>query len=73
MKIKEIEIFAIRLPLVDPFIISYHTYDDMPSIIVKLTTEEGLIGYGEAVADEHVTGETWEATYALLQNTLAHY
>lgn len=71
MKIKEIEIYAIRLPLVDPFIISYHTYDDMPSIIVKVKTEEGLIGYGEAVADEHVTGETWEATYALLKNTLA--
>ncbi|QFF97470.1 dipeptide epimerase [Psychrobacillus glaciei] len=71
MKIKEIEIYAIRLPLVEPFIISYHTYEDMPSIIVKLTTEDGLVGYGEAVADEHVTGETWESTYALLQNTLA--
>ena len=71
MKIKEIEIYAIRLPLVDPFIISYHTYDDMPSIIVKLTTEEGLVGYGEAVADEHVTGESWESTYAMLKNTLA--
>ncbi|WP_313894286.1 dipeptide epimerase [Psychrobacillus sp.] len=71
MKIKEIEIYAIRLPLVDPFIISYHTYDDMPSIIVKLTTEEGIVGYGEAVADEHVTGETWESTYAMLKNTLA--
>ncbi|MEK4484112.1 dipeptide epimerase [Psychrobacillus sp. FSL H8-0484] len=71
MKIKEIDIYAIRLPLVDPFIISYHTYDDMPSIIVKLTTEDGLVGYGEAVADEHVTGETWESTYAILQHTLA--
>lgn len=71
MKIKEIDIYAIRLPLIDPFIISYHTYDDMPSIIVKVTTEDGLIGYGEAVADEHVTGETWESTYALLENTLA--
>lgn len=71
MKIKEIEIYAIRLPLVDPFIISYHTYDDMPSIIVKLTTEEGIVGYGEAVADEHVTGETWESTYDMLKNTLA--
>ena len=39
MKIKEIDIYAIRLPLIDPFIISYHTYDDMPSIIVKLTTD----------------------------------
>ena len=49
MKIKEIEIYAIRLPLIDPFIISYHTYDDMPSIIVKLTTEDGFIGYGRAL------------------------
>ncbi|MEK5145536.1 dipeptide epimerase [Psychrobacillus sp. FSL K6-4615] len=71
MKIKEIDIYAIRLPLIDPFIISYHTYDDMPSIIVKLTTDTGLVGYGEAVADEHVTGETWESTYALLKSTLA--
>ena len=71
MKIKEIDIYAIRLPLKEPFIISYHTYMDMPSIIVKITTEDGLIGYGEAVADEHVTGETWESTYALLKNTLA--
>ncbi|WP_391206350.1 mandelate racemase/muconate lactonizing enzyme family protein [Psychrobacillus sp. L4] len=71
MKIKEIDIYAIRLPLLEPFIISYHTYDDMPSIIVKLTTEDGLVGYGEAVADEHVTGETWESTYAMLKNTLA--
>ena len=71
MKIKEIDIYAIRLPLIDPFIISYHTYEDMPSIIVKMTTEDGLVGYGEAVADEHVTGETWESTYALLKHTLA--
>ncbi len=71
MKIREIEIFAIRLPLIKPFIISYATYPDMPSIIVKLTTEEGFIGYGEAVPDEHVTGETWESTYSLLVKTLA--
>lgn len=62
MKIKEIEIFAIRLPLHEPFVISYATYDDMPSIIVKLTTDTGIIGYGEAVADDHVTGESWEGT-----------
>lgn len=71
MKIKEIDIYAIRLPLIDPFIISYSTFEDMPSIIVKMTTEDGLVGYGEAVADEHVTGETWESTYALLKHTLA--
>lgn len=71
MKITEIEIFAIHLPLHEPFIISYATYDYMPSIIVKMTTDSGHIGYGEAVADEHVTGESWESTFAVLKNTLA--
>lgn len=71
MKIKSIEIFAIRLPLITPFIISYTTYEDMPSIIVKIETECGIIGYGEGTPDEHVTGETWESTFTILSKTLA--
>ncbi|MDQ0272828.1 mandelate racemase/muconate lactonizing enzyme family protein [Cytobacillus purgationiresistens] len=70
MKITSMSLYAIRLPLHQPFIISYHTYHDMPSIIVKLETDEGVVGYGEAVPDEHVTGETWESTFHLLKNTL---
>lgn len=71
MKIKEIELFAINLPLIDPFIISYATYDSIKSIIVKMTTDDGYIGYGEAVPDEHITGETWEGTFEALKNYLA--
>ncbi|KZR60057.1 mandelate racemase/muconate lactonizing enzyme family protein [Pseudobacillus badius] len=70
MKIHSIEVFAVRLPLISPFIVSYHTYHDMPSIIVKIETDNGLIGYGEGTPDEHVTGETWEGTYAVLGQTL---
>lgn len=70
MKITGVTLYAIRLPLHVPFIISYHSYYDMPSVIVKLETDEGLVGYGEAVADEHVTGETWEGIYYTLKNTL---
>ncbi|GEK32878.1 mandelate racemase/muconate lactonizing enzyme family protein [Kurthia sibirica] len=71
MKIKEIELFAINLPLIDPFIISYATYDSIQSIIVKMTTDDGYIGFGEAVPDEHITGETWEGTFQVLKNHLA--
>lgn len=71
MKITEIEVYAIRLPLYEPFIISYATYADMPSIIVKVTTDTGHTGYGEAVADDHVTGESFESTYAVICRTLA--
>ena len=71
MKITEIEVFAIRLPLIEPFVISYASFDDMPSIIVKVTTDTGHIGYGEGVADEHVTGESWTSTYEIIKRTLA--
>lgn len=71
MKIKEIELFAIDLPLVEPFIVSYDSYPSMPSIIVKLTTECGLVGWGESVPDDHVTGETFEGTYAVIKHRLS--
>ena len=71
MKIKQLEIYAIDLPLIEPFIVSYDTYPSMPSIIVKLTTECGLIGWGEAVPDDHVTGETFEGTFAVISDRLA--
>lgn len=71
MKIKQIEVFSVNLPLIKPFIISYATYPHIQSIIVKLTTECGLVGWGESVPDEHITGETPHSTYAMLKNTLA--
>lgn len=55
----------------NPFVISYGSYSDMPSIIVKMETDEGIIGYGEGVADDHVTGESWESTFYTLKHTLA--
>lgn len=70
MKIEKIELFAIELPLKVPFIVSYHRYDVMPSVIVKMTTECGLVGYGEAVADEHVTGESLESTISVIRHLL---
>ncbi|MCQ6336176.1 MULTISPECIES: mandelate racemase/muconate lactonizing enzyme family protein [Bacillus cereus group] len=71
MKITAIHLYAIRLPLRNPFVISYGSYSDMPSIIVKMETDEGIIGYGEGVADDHVTGESRESTFHTLKHTLA--
>jgi len=70
MRITSIELFAIKLPLIEPFVISYDSYDTMPSIIVKIETDEGITGYGEGVPDEFVTRETWEGVYHTIKNTL---
>lgn len=71
MKISKIELFAIELPLKKPFIVSYATYHTMPSLIVKVTLNNGIIGYGEGVPDEHVTGESLYSTYHIIEKTLA--
>ncbi|WP_203363855.1 dipeptide epimerase [Bacillus sp. REN10] len=71
MKIKKVDVFAARLPLKEPFIISYLRLDDMPTIFTRVETESGLVGWGEAVPDPIVTGETWESTYQIIQNELA--
>ena len=70
MKIVKAHIHAVEFPLQEPFIISYATYPNMPAVIVSLETDTGLVGYGEAVPDEHVTGEQVSGTYEILKNVL---
>lgn len=64
MQITKVDIFQIDLPLKEPFIISYHTYYSMPAVIVKIHTDKGIVGYGESVPDEHVTGESVHSVFA---------
>lgn len=71
MNIKKVELFAIDLPLYEPFIISYGSFDSMPSLIVKLTLDNGIVGYGEGVADEHVTGESMYGAFEIIEKILA--
>lgn len=70
MKITKAHLHLVEFPLKEPFIISYATYPNMPAIILKLETDTGLTGYGEAVPDEHVTGEQVNGTYEILKNVL---
>lgn len=71
MKIKKVDVFAARLPLKEPFIVSYVRLDDMPTVFVRVEMDGGLAGWGEAVPDQNVTGETWEGTYLAIRNELA--
>lgn len=70
MKISNAEIYAVNFPLKEPFIISYASYPSMAAIIVRLQTDDGLVGYGEAVPDEHVTGEQVDAAFEILKHVL---
>ena len=70
MKIVKATIRMVEFPLKEPFIISYATYPSMPAIILSLETDNGLVGYGEAVPDEHVTGEQVNSAFEILKTVL---
>lgn len=70
MKITKIDVFQIDLPLIEPFIIAYESYDAIPAVIVKVHTNKGIFGYGESVPDEHVTGESIYSVTQTIQHIL---
>lgn len=67
MQIIGVEIIPIRLPLVEPFVISYGTFPDVESVLVRIETDSGLTGWGEATPDPHVTGELFGAVLETLK------
>jgi L-Ala-D/L-Glu epimerase len=69
--INRIDIFPIRLTLHEPFVVSYATQYDIPTVLVRITATDGQTGWGEATPDPNVTGETWRSTIAVLEHDLA--
>ena len=45
----------------NPSVVAYEALDVAPNIVVRLELENGLVGYGNAAPDAHVTGETAES------------
>ena len=68
MRITGVEIIPAKLPLLEPFVVSYGTFPDLATVLVRLETDGGLIGWGEGTPDPHVTGETFEGVAATLRH-----
>ena len=43
----------------------------MLSVLVRIRTADGAVGWGEATPDPNVTGETWGGVAATLRDDLA--
>ena len=71
MLISSVDVIPIRLPLLEPFAVSYATYPDVLSVLVRLRTVDGQEGWGEATPDPNVTGETWYGTAETIRRDLA--
>jgi L-alanine-DL-glutamate epimerase-like enolase superfamily enzyme len=71
LTITAIDVIPVRLPLREPFVISYATYPDILSVIVRVRTAAGATGWGEATPDPNVTGETWGGVAETIRRDLA--
>ena len=69
MKIIKITTEPLSLPLRRPFITAYRTVEKLENILVKLHTDTGETGYGEAPAVTAVTGEA----SASITEAIHHY
>lgn len=70
MKIIEAKIYVLKIPFKFSFnhFLKKHNFSD--SIVVELTTDTGLCGYGEGIARSYVTGETVEKSIKHIKNVL---
>ena len=68
MKITAIEYFRLEMPLSNPYTIAYETISETTNIILKITTNTGLTGWGCSAPDVEVTGETADDVCKNIEN-----
>ena len=71
MKITEIALGTIEIPLITPFKTALRTVDRIRDLVVRVTLDSGETGYGEAPPTAVITGETIPSITAALRDYLA--
>ena len=71
MKLKELAVGYIEIPLVTPFKTALRTVNSVNDLIVKVTAEDGTEGYGEAPPTAVITGDTKESIEAAIRYYIA--
>ncbi|MBR5287673.1 MAG: dipeptide epimerase [Clostridia bacterium] len=68
MKITDIRLAKISVPLRVPFKTALRTVDSVEDVIVEIHTDTGLVGYGEAPPTGAITGDTTGAILGALRD-----
>ena len=67
MKISSVETIPITVPLSKPIVMSHITVEQSHNVLVKVTTDDGLVGWGEGVEATDLTGETQQSIRAAIE------
>jgi L-alanine-DL-glutamate epimerase-like enolase superfamily enzyme len=65
LTVKDVEIFAFDVPLREPFRIAIGTMTAANDVLVRLHTDGGIVGIGEACPFPPITGETQQTNLAM--------
>src|SRR6187549_1537427 len=65
--ISQVEIYKLRLPLIEPFITSLAYETHVENVIVVIRTESGLTGFGESSPYMPVNGESIDTCFIVGQ------
>ncbi len=67
MKITRIKTEKLKLELLKPVRVTFGTIEHCETMLVKIETDEGIVGYGEGAPFEFVTGETIDTAISVTQ------
>src|SRR5829696_4280631 len=67
VNIKNIEAIAVRIPLTNPIKMAGVELRSADNVLVRLETDQGLVGWGEAASAPSMTGETVESMTAAIR------
>lgn len=67
LTIKHIELFKLSIPLIAPFVTSLGADENAENVIVKITTKEGIVGFGECSPYMPINGESQDTCFIVGQ------
>jgi L-alanine-DL-glutamate epimerase-like enolase superfamily enzyme len=71
MKLQELTLRMVRLPLIRPYVLSYRTFTEFEPIIVEARDGDGRVGWGEGHISPGSSHETREGGWAFCQEHAA--
>jgi L-alanine-DL-glutamate epimerase-like enolase superfamily enzyme len=71
MRLQEITLRTVRLPLIRPYVLSYRTFDEFEPIIVQVRDGDGRVGWGEGHISPGSSSETRDGGWAFCREHAA--
>src|SRR5207247_1853017 len=71
MKLQELTLRKVRLPLIRPYVLSYRTFTEFEPIIVEARDSDGRIGWGEGHISPGSSRETQDGGWAFCRDHAA--